>query len=61
MATPLHILNSIVQLMILFFMRRWPKWTPPTLASVSMIEAKTIKELFGNYQLPVKINILYEL
>ena len=58
---PLHILNSIVQLMILFFMRRWPKWTPPTLASVSMIEAKTIKELFGNYQLPVKINILYEL
>ena len=26
-----------------------PKWTPPTLASVSMIVAKTIKELYGNY------------
>ena len=30
-------------------MREWLKWTPPTLTSVSMIEDKTIKELYGNY------------
>lgn len=45
---PLCILNSTVQLMILFFMGG-PKWTPPILASVSMIVAKTIKELYGIY------------
>lgn len=46
----LRVHNSTVQLMILSFMRGWPKWTPPTLASVSMIVAKTIKELSGNYE-----------
>ena len=48
--------------MILSFMRGWPKWTPPTLASVNMIEAKTIKELLGNYLLLLKTTVymLYE-
>lgn len=45
--------------MILFFMRGWPKWTPPTLASVSMIEAKTIQEMSRNFLLLLKINIIY--
>ena len=35
--------------MILFFYEGGAEMAPPTLASVSMIVAKTTKDLFGNY------------